>query len=152
MLLQSPTAFIITKCDDLLLQSTTDFLLQSAIGIVKCDRAYSSIRLCQRHPRASYHRPLQNFTNWLVPIHIQLFYSRQHYHTLQRCSFKELTRGKDKQYVISQYPECFNAVGGFQGEYHVVLYHSLPPVVHPPRRVTFSLKNYIKKELDEKLH
>ena len=44
---------------------------------------------------------LQTFTNWLEPIHIQLFYSRQRYHTLQRYSFKEVTREKGKQYVIS---------------------------------------------------
>ena len=30
----------ITKCDSLLLQSATDFLLQSAIGITKCNDYY----------------------------------------------------------------------------------------------------------------
>ena len=35
--------------------------------------------------------------------------------------------------MISQYPECFNAVGRFQCEYHIVREHSLPPVVHPPK-------------------
>ena len=38
MLLQSATAFFITKCDGLSLQSATVFLLQSATGITKCDR------------------------------------------------------------------------------------------------------------------
>ena len=97
---------------------------------------------------------LHTSTYWIEIIHIQLSYSWQRYHTLQRYSFKEVAREKDKQYMISQYPECFNAVGRFQGEYHIVLEPSLPPppVVHPPRRVTFRLKNYIKKELDEKLH
>ena len=44
LLLQSATAYFITKCDGLLLQSATGFLLksptillQSAIGITKCD-------------------------------------------------------------------------------------------------------------------
>ena len=56
MLLQSATAFFITKCDDLLLQSATAFLLQSvtillqsATGITKCDDYYKVrqyIRTC----------------------------------------------------------------------------------------------------------
>ena len=47
VLLQSATAFFITKCDGLLLQSATAFLLQSltillqsATGITKCDDYY----------------------------------------------------------------------------------------------------------------
>ena len=40
-LLQSATAFFITKCDGLLLQSATAFLLQSATSVItKCDRYY----------------------------------------------------------------------------------------------------------------
>ena len=35
--LQSVTAFFITKCDGLLFQSATAFLLQSATGITKCN-------------------------------------------------------------------------------------------------------------------
>ena len=150
MLLQSVTALIITKCDN--------------VFISKCDRYCKVGRLLQsakEHTRTAVYATdfpgpaiigLQTFTDWLEPIHIQLSYPRQRYHTLQRYSFKEVAREKDKQYVISQYPECFNAVGRFQGEYHIVLEPSLPPVVHPPRLVKFSLKNYIKKELDEKLH
>ena len=41
VLLQSATAFFITKCDGLLLQSATAFLLQSATGVItKCDSYY----------------------------------------------------------------------------------------------------------------
>ena len=41
VLLQSATAFFITKCDGLLLQSATAFLLQSATSVItKCDRYY----------------------------------------------------------------------------------------------------------------
>ena len=56
---------------------------------------------------------------------------------------------KDKQDLISQYPECFNGVGKFQGEYHIVLDPNVPAVVHPPRRMPISLKDDIKRELDE---
>ena len=54
--------------------------------------------------------------------------------------------------MISQYPECFNAVEKFQGEYHIVLKPSLPPIVDPTRLVTISLKDDIKKKLDKKGH
>ena len=63
VLLQSATAFLITKCDGLLLQSATAFLLQSATStvllqsatvitksdnfITKCDRYYKVRRLFQ---------------------------------------------------------------------------------------------------------
>ena len=44
VLLQSATAFFITKCDGLLLQSATAFLLQSAASVItKCDR-YCKVR------------------------------------------------------------------------------------------------------------
>ena len=56
---------------------------------------------------------------------------------------------KDKQDLISQYPECFNGVGKFQGEYHIVLDPNVPAVVHPPRRMPISLNDDIKRELDE---
>ena len=47
-LLQSATAFFITKCDGLLLLSATAFLLQSATSVVtKCDRYYKVRRLLQ---------------------------------------------------------------------------------------------------------
>ena len=41
VLLQSATPFFITKCDGLLLQSATAFLLQSVTSVItKCDRYY----------------------------------------------------------------------------------------------------------------
>ena len=46
VLLQSATAFFITKRDGLFLQSATAFLLQSATGITKCD---NFITKCERY-------------------------------------------------------------------------------------------------------
>ena len=54
--------------------------------------------------------------------------------------------------MINQYAECFNAVERFQGEYHIVIEPSLTPILDPTRRVTISLKDDIKKELDKKCH
>ena len=56
---------------------------------------------------------------------------------------------RDKQDLIAKYPECFNGIGKFKGEYHITLDPSVPPVVHPPRKVPIALKDEIKKELDD---
>ncbi|XP_020903454.1 uncharacterized protein K02A2.6 [Exaiptasia diaphana] len=56
---------------------------------------------------------------------------------------------KDKQDLIAQYPECFDGIGKFQGEYHIIIDPSVPPVVHPPRKAALSMKDEIKEELDE---
>ena len=62
---------------------------------------------------------------------------------------KETTLIKDKEDLLKQYPECFNGIGKFQGEYHITVDPSVPPVIHPPRRVPVSLKDDIKSELDD---
>ena len=47
-LLQSATAFFITKCDGLLLQTATAFLLQSATGITECDNFITKCDDCYK--------------------------------------------------------------------------------------------------------
>jgi transposase InsO family protein len=54
-----------------------------------------------------------------------------------------------KEDLLIQYPDCFNGIGKFKGKYHITLDPSIPPVVHPPRRVPISLKDDVKSELDE---
>ncbi|KXJ08917.1 Transposon Tf2-6 polyprotein [Exaiptasia diaphana] len=54
-----------------------------------------------------------------------------------------------KEQLLSTYPDCFDGVGKFQGDYHITLYPNIAPVIHPPRRVALSLKDDIKAELDE---
>ena len=56
---------------------------------------------------------------------------------------------KSKEHLIKSYPDCFNGIGKFRGEYHIILDPSVPPVVHPPRRIPLSLENDVKEELDE---
>ena len=60
-LLQSVTS-VITKCDGLLLQSATAFLLQSATGITKCD---NFITKCERYYKVR--RLLQSATIQCLP-------------------------------------------------------------------------------------
>ena len=58
---------------------------------------------------------------------------------------------RDKQRLIKQYPECFNGVGKFQGEYHITLDPTVPPVIHPPQPTPISLREDIKIELHERV-
>ena len=62
---------------------------------------------------------------------------------------KELPRIKDTTNLIRQYPECFQGIGKFDGQYHITVDPAVPPVVHPPRRVPFKMKEEIKQELSE---
>ena len=55
VLLQSATAFFITKCDGLLLQSATAFLLQSATSVItKCD---NFITKCDDYYKVRLYKP-----------------------------------------------------------------------------------------------
>ena len=52
-----------------------------------------------------------------------------------------------KENLIKRYGDCFEGIGCFQGEFHIALDPSIPPVVHPPRRVPEALREPLKKEL-----
>ena len=54
---------------------------------------------------------------------------------------------KNKADLVSRYPECFDGIGKLQGQYHITLDSSIPPVVHAKRRVPLSLRDDIKNEL-----
>ena len=62
---------------------------------------------------------------------------------------KELSRIKETADLIRQYPEYFQGIGKFVGQYHVTVDPAVSPVVHPPRRVPFKMKEEIKQELLE---
>ena len=55
---------------------------------------------------------------------------------------------RSKQDLIARYPECFDGIGKLKGEYHITLDPAVPPVVHPPHKVSISMKDEIKDELD----
>lgn len=48
----------------------------------------------------------------------------------------------------SEYPELFDTIGDFPGEYHIVLREGAQPVVHPPRKCSIHIKDELKAELD----
>jgi hypothetical protein len=69
--------------------------------------------------------------------------------TKDTAKLKPSTCIDNKSHLTAQYPNCFNAIGKFQEEYHITLDPSVLPVIHPPRRVPISLKDDIKHELEE---
>ena len=50
--------------------------------------------------------------------------------------------------LLCQYQDCFQGIGCFQGEFHITLDPTVPPVIHPPRRVPEALREPLKRELD----
>ena len=62
---------------------------------------------------------------------------------------KKTAHIRDKQDLITEYPECFNGIRKFQGEYHITVDPNVPPVIHPSRSVPISFKDDIKSELDD---
>jgi hypothetical protein len=50
--------------------------------------------------------------------------------------------------LLNEYPDCFNGIGCFDGEFHITLDPDVPPVVHPPHRVPEALRDKLKNELE----
>ena len=54
---------------------------------------------------------------------------------------------KAKEDILYEYGDVFNGIGCFNGEFHITLDRSVPPVIHPPRRVPEALREQLKKEI-----
>ncbi|XP_012942933.1 uncharacterized protein K02A2.6-like [Aplysia californica] len=57
---------------------------------------------------------------------------------------------RNKEDLISKYPETFKGMGKFEGRYHIHTSKDVPPVIHPQRKVPIQIKAKIKEELKEK--
>ena len=53
-----------------------------------------------------------------------------------------------KAHILNEYADVFDGIGCFEGEYHITLDSTVPPVVHSPRRVPIALREPLKEELD----
>ncbi|XP_030855067.1 uncharacterized protein K02A2.6-like [Strongylocentrotus purpuratus] len=51
--------------------------------------------------------------------------------------------------LVRQYPDQFDKIGNFPGEYHIVLDPDVQPVVHAPRRCPIHLRDELKLEFDD---
>lgn len=50
--------------------------------------------------------------------------------------------------ILDEFPEVFQGLGCLPGKYHISIDPSVPPIIHPPRRVPHSKRDLLKKELD----
>ena len=51
--------------------------------------------------------------------------------------------------LIEAYPDQFDRIGNFSGEYHIVLRSNNHPIVHAPRKCPIHMRDEVKAELDE---
>eukprot|EP00057_Strongylocentrotus_purpuratus_P014994 XP_011669468.1 PREDICTED: uncharacterized protein LOC105440709 [Strongylocentrotus purpuratus] len=51
--------------------------------------------------------------------------------------------------LVRQYPDQFDKIGNFPGEYRIVLDPDVQPVVHAPRRCPIHLRDELKREFDD---
>ena len=54
-----------------------------------------------------------------------------------------------KEEVVEEFPDVFTGLGCMAGSYHIELDDTVAPVIHPPRRVPYSLLDKLKKKLEE---
>ena len=67
--------------------------------------------------------------------------------TLNRTNSE--ARIASKSDLIDAYPDRFEGIGSFRGEFHITIDKSVPPVVHSPRRCPIHLKDEVKTELEK---
>ena len=53
-----------------------------------------------------------------------------------------------KEKILKEYEEVFKGFGGLDGDVSIQLKEDAVPVVHPPRRVPYAIKDKVKEELD----
>ena len=52
-----------------------------------------------------------------------------------------------KPAILSTYAEQFRGIGTLPGEYEIKIDTSATPVIHPPKRIPYTLKDKVKAEL-----
>ena len=72
------------------------------------------------------------------------------------CEVKEtLNRPNHEAHIASKsdlihaYPDRFEGIGIFRGEFHITIDKSVPPAVHSPRRCPIHLNDEVKTKLDQ---
>lgn len=54
-----------------------------------------------------------------------------------------------KEEILDEFPDVFTGLGCMEGSYHIELDDTVEPVIHPPRRVPYSLLEKLKEKLQE---
>ena len=56
--------------------------------------------------------------------------------------------GDPQPEILKRYRSQFSGIGNLAGEYEIRIDASVIPVVHPPRRIRYMLRDKVKAELD----
>ena len=59
-------------------------------------------------------------------------------------TLKQAGNPETKANILTQYTDVFQGIGSFKGEYHITLDSTVPPVIHPPRRVPEILREPLR--------
>ena len=59
------------------------------------------------------------------------------------------TLAMDQTPLLDEYSDVFEGLGRLEGPYSIVTDTSVPPVVHPPRRIPVALIDQVQQKLDE---
>ena len=73
---------------------------------------------------------------------------------LGACEALDLIRRVDVVYtmkndILSEFSDVFTGIGSIPGEHHIVIDDTVPPVIHPPRRIPLTVEAKLKKTLDK---
>ena len=76
---------------------------------------------------------------------------------LQACEQLNLVKKVDevtpslstKESIIREYPEVFKGLGCMDGDYHIVIDETVKPVIHPPRKVPYSILGKLQEKLSQ---
>ena len=55
----------------------------------------------------------------------------------------------DTATLVSMYPYRFNSIGKFPGKFHIDVKPDIQPVINPPKKYPFHLKDKIQAELNK---
>ena len=75
-----------------------------------------------------------------------LFHSKNKVCSSQSWDNTPINNTKD---LIEAYPDQFDRIGNFAGEYHIVLRPNNHPIVHAPRKCSIHIRDEVKAELNE---
>jgi len=50
--------------------------------------------------------------------------------------------------ILDEFSDLFTGIGSIAGEHHIVIDDTVPPVVHPPRRIPLTVEAKLKNTLD----
>ena len=65
------------------------------------------------------------------------------------CSLSSIIGDQQaRKQILNTFSDVFEGIGCFEGDYHITVDPSVPPVIHPPRRIPVALRDSLKGELD----